>query len=300
MIDWSSQLAPLNNRTNFLDLRAGRPPQARCPRVGERSPGSAVDKVPDLANEIASWPAIADMVRAHSNKSVPRFERIGAASCLLKPQRRRLLQVLLHGISEFGGCDVLRPIWTAEVIHRANAFAELIMLLDERSDCRRFSALEEELEHRLAQWLAECCRAVTIRSDREIRPCSILMRDIVTNLVGLVGPAAAPGHIMVRTCIERVSLPAFKRRALILAGNTLMTKLITHLIRQRNSATIDVALSVIGSGVARLTITNSNCSLSLATQPALLFDLASLLEAEFASQAINAGTALDIAFSIRS
>ena len=210
------------------------------------------------------------------------FERIAAIAGLLSPQRALILGSLIDAAHESGGCDVLRPIWRAEEIHRAERLAELTLLLDRTASHQGAGSCGFEMEYRLAICLAASYRALTIQHDLAMRPCATLLRDIASNLVSLFSPLAGSGGILLNCSLERISLPAFKHRALVLIAGTLITDALVAIRNTNGHARIGVALWALEPGLVQFTITDYLGVLLPSSQSELLSDLANLLEAEIA------------------
>ena len=163
-----------------------------------------------------------------TGRSVPsRFERIAADNENLPAQFGDLIGLLLQAVysDENVWRPVLRPLWAEEGMHRAHA---MLRLLEPRADMQpdnTHSGLTAEGERALARSLACCYRSLTAVAEDDVVPCSTVLRDVAQNLAALFGG----NHCVVdRTDIERVSLPAYKRRALVLCASELLINALTH------------------------------------------------------------------------
>jgi two-component sensor histidine kinase len=90
--------------------------------------------------------------------------------------------------------------------------------------------------------------------DEELRPCSSNLRDIARNLIALFGPTI--GHIMVATSVDRLALPAFRHRALVLIASELVTNALLHAYKDRHVGQVVLQLTLLGQGAARLAVTD--------------------------------------------
>ncbi len=236
-----------------------------------------------------------------TGSQMSRFESIGAFARLLSPQRARVLGILVKASEECGGCDALRPIWRAEIIHRAERLAELTSLLECDADHRALTQLDSDMECRLATYLAACYRALTIQHDLEMRPCATLLRDIGINLNRLFSPIANPGNNPLNCSIERIALPAFKQRALVLLASTLIMDVLVSTEHGNGAASMELALWTLEPGLFQFTITDYRGALMPPSHSPLVNDLADLLEAEtaFHSSRVRPLSRLDIVFPSR-
>ena len=186
---------------------------------------------------------------------VSQFERM-AASAELSLHNMRAYLVSYRCGPAISPCSALWPIWRAEEIQRAARLAELTSLLDRSRNDPYVSPLISEMETCLAIAIAASYRALAIRHDLDMRPCSVLLRDIGFNLVGLFSPLATSGDILVNCCIERISLPAFKQRALVLIASSLITDMLASIGQRNTSGRIDLALWMLEPGLIQFTVTD--------------------------------------------
>lgn len=152
-----------------------------------------------------------------------------------------------------GGRAVLRPIWATEALNRAYNMVRLVGRLEQRApDCNNRTGFD--LEAKLGAELAATFDALAISCDEEPRPCSVLLRDLVRDLVELFGPAVGP--VVLATCIDRLALPAFRQRALILLANELVSNALLQAFEPHRSGRITLHLAVLDRRSARLTVTD--------------------------------------------
>ena len=124
------------------------------------------------------------------------------------------------------GRAAFEPLWTSEAVQRADDIVRLILRLERTAplgDCDLFAG---RLEQRIALELANTYQALYGDDDSEMLPCSDLLRTLVRDLVELFGPVAEHAHL--RTCVEPIQLPAYKRRALVLSASALVCHALSH------------------------------------------------------------------------
>jgi hypothetical protein len=126
------------------------------------------------------------------------------------------------------------------------------------------------------------------------------LRDIASNLVSLFSPLADSGDILLNCGLERISLPAFKQRALVLIASTLIADALVAIRHTNGPAGIGVALWTLEPGLVQFTITDYLGVLLPSSQSELVSDLANLLEAEitFHLSWIRSLSRLDIVFPV--
>jgi hypothetical protein len=122
-----------------------------------------------------------------------RFEGLAALTRALPSTAGDLLGVLLASTFPIGGggCEVLRPLWA-------------------EYHCPRSGGSVPGLE---------------VDEERKARPCATALRNIVAGLGVLFGH---PVGVIVATEIEAMSLPSYKRRALVLAAAELVSNSLLH------------------------------------------------------------------------
>jgi hypothetical protein len=182
------------------------------------------------------------------------FEKIASGVSAISSQRAKLLGILLAAASpdSGGGRAVLRPIWATEALHRAYNMVRLIARLEQNSPRCGNRAFQPDHETKLGTELAAIFGSLAITNDKELRPCSTPLRDVVRNLIGLFEPTV--GVIEVSTSVVRLALPAFQHRALILLSSELVTNCLLHAFRNQRLGRINVRLETFDSGTARLSV----------------------------------------------
>jgi hypothetical protein len=232
---------------------------------------------------------------AHLPAATSRFETLARLSC--KPARPGavVIDILLAAAcpGKNAGPPVLRPIWAEEAMHRS---ASMIRLLHER---RHHTTGSPDLA--VAEDLAGLFRSLDLPSAHEVVPCSTLLRDIVTNLVTLSGTAAGGPDITLATNIQRLHLPAYKRRALVLTAVELVTNALLHAFAGRTTGHIAVSLTMLGPARAWLEVKDNGIGFRNG-QPNLgcgvAAGLADLLEAELVYFRGNAVTVAEVVFPV--
>ena len=198
--------------------------------------------------------------------------------------RSGILGVLLEAANPAccGGDAVLQPLWVNETMHRAHQMIQLARLLDRCTSCVDYTLAEGDLEWRIAKHLTETLVALRIERDTETVPCSEALRDVTRDLVELFGEASGIGGIS--TSAERLSLPSFKRRALVLiAGQLVVEALLVASRRRRRDGQITVVLDRSSCGFGRLAVGYTDSLVTFDPRGGncgVIDDLASLLETD--------------------
>jgi two-component sensor histidine kinase len=231
-----------------------------------------------------------------------KFEHMVVASKHLSTERAALLGTVLRvaNPAASGGRAVLRPLWANEAMHRAYNLVTLTRLLDWHIPQRQCISISKNLEQKNALALAEAYAALEIVDDNELVPCSDLIRTTSRSLVELFGPAF--GNIAVKTSLPRLSLPAFKRRALVLACSEFVVNSLRHAFPERTYGTIVIALTGIDRRQLRLTVADDGVGIPIPSTTGRLAlgiaaDLALLLEGELGYRSPGlGGTIAEISF----
>jgi two-component sensor histidine kinase len=183
-------------------------------------------------------------------------------------------------------------------MHRAYNLVMLTRLLDRHIPQPGFTPIAKNLEHNNAVALAEAYAALEIVDDTELVACSDLLRITSRSLVELFGPAI--GNVAVTTSLPRLSLPAFKRRALILACSELLINSLRHAFLERTYGSIVIALAGIDRRQLRLTVADDGVGIPLPPtndRLGIAADLALLLEGELGYRSSElGGTIAEIRF----
>jgi two-component sensor histidine kinase len=178
----------------------------------------------------------------------PRFESMALLTAELPPKAGDLLGILLGSTFPSGdqGCEVLRPLWSEEAMHRAYGFVRLI---DARN--RRRVSMDEAAA---ARDLAARFRDLEAGDEREIQPTAAVLRNVISGFGGLFGD---PANVILKTKVEPVSLPAYKRRALVAAAAELVTNSLLHAFNGHGAGMIDVGLTVRSPELACLQVADN-------------------------------------------
>jgi hypothetical protein len=196
------------------------------------------------------------------------------------------------------GCEVLRPLWAEEAMHRAYTFMRLIKTRNRRGASADMEPIVAGLEDFVARDLAAQFRDLETGGAREVLPCSTILRDIVTNLGVLFGNAA---NITLKTTIEPLLLPAYKRRALGLVAAELVSNALLHAFPGHEAGLIHVGLTSLGPKTMCLRVADSGIGFT-GLRPNLdcgvAAGLASLLEVDLVYHRISGWTIAEIAFPV--
>jgi two-component sensor histidine kinase len=151
----------------------------------------------------------------------------------------------------------------------------------------------------LARDLAALFMSLQTESEAAELPCSRMLRNVVADLAALFGSVA--GDVILTTHIERVSLPAYKRRALVLAATELVINALLHAFRGRRQGRIEVSLTLLGPALAYLRVSDDGIGFS--SKPSdycggIAARLADLLETDLVYYRTGIGTAALLVFPV--
>jgi hypothetical protein len=197
--------------------------------------------------------------------------------------RQELLAFLLDATlpGAHRGRPVLWPLWANEAMQRAYGLVRLVARLEQNVPFRTCDLAAARAECRLACELAATFRALDVADDEQVLPCSDLLRTLVRDLVELFSPIA--GGVNVRTSIEPLLLPVYKRRALVLAGYALVTDVLGSELSHRGGGEVTVGLSRVTKARALLRVVDSGRSVrgdDCIRPSEVVVDLAALLESD--------------------
>jgi hypothetical protein len=228
-----------------------------------------------------------------------RFEALASLASNSLPGLGHVVNVLLAASSLTESADpaVLQPLWAEEAMHRSYT---MLRLLDARGNqCNDLAGIQ--IDEGLACHLAVLFRSLDIDSANQDLPCATLMRDMVTDLVALFGPRPGLGAITINTTIERLRLPAYKRRALVLAAAELVMNALLHAFPGRARGRIEVSLTMPSPLLARLQVNDDGIGLC-GGQPdsrcGVAGGLADLLEADLVYLRTSTLTIAEILFPV--
>jgi hypothetical protein len=210
-----------------------------------------------------------------------RFERLAAAAEHL-PRWPGLLEILVGAAApgSWGGREVLWPLWADEAMHRAHRLMHLTQRLEREMAQRGNRTTWPTSRVGNAMVLADSLAELRIVDDREEVPCSGLLGEIA---LGLLQVFKLPGaDVEARIVLEDMVLPAYKRRALILATSALVMQAIINAMDSGCAPAISINLGARGNGQWRLAITERDvCADDDACECDDIVDgLADLLEAQ--------------------
>ena len=180
------------------------------------------------------------------------------------------------------GCQVLRPLWAEEMRHRAGRLLRLVLWMEQLCAGSR-PYLSCQIELAVSRHLGMLYRSLEMQPERDLAPCSVVLREVVRDLVALFGCVA--GNVEFRSDIERLALPAFQRRALVLAASELVVNTLSHAARGRQNGRLLVSLRMTGHRHARLTVTGdgTGCEINPANaERGIAGRLAALVEGDLA------------------
>jgi two-component sensor histidine kinase len=185
--------------------------------------------MPIAGQAVYTWTGTLDergTVSSLMREPQPRFESIAAQGKTLPSDLRDLLGLLFQAVypAEGGGRQFLASLWAEEGMHRAYAMLRLLDRRAGRHDGHAKDAFTAGVECALARSLASAYRSLENVKEEEIVQCAAVLRDVVLNLGALFGGSG----VIVRTVIERLHLPAYKRRALVLSASELIINALTH------------------------------------------------------------------------
>jgi len=217
---------------------------------------------------------------------------MAANAALVSGPRLTLLGLLLDAMLPAAslGSAALRPLWASEAIQRAQSMIGLVVALDRREPANSAEPAGLQMECRIAAELAAAFRALDVADDTAPLPCSPVLRTAVRDLVGLFGPS--DGQARPRTSIERLTLPAYKRRALVLATCTLVIDALGRIPTGRTGGCIAVSLRQTEPTQAALSVADDGWNrLQDGREPPseILSDLAALLECAPAFRVMGSG-----------
>ena len=169
--------------------------------------------------------------------------------------RGALLGVLLDSCVDRGlGGAVLRPLWAEEATHRAHNLVRLLAAGHARFGRGARTPLRASIELALARDLASLLRSLETANETAILPSARLLRDVIRDFDALFSTVA--GEVTLCTDIASVALPAYKRRALVLAAVELVANALLHGFRGRTHGRIEVTLQLLGSAGTSLCVTD--------------------------------------------
>ena len=244
---------------------------------------------------VHAWTGLPGPLRPASSepRSASRFELIATQNERLDAHIGDLLGLLLQAAyaADGSGRPVLKPLWTEEGMHRAHATLRLLDRRAERDRGRTRTGFMADVDCALARSLSAAYRSLATASEDAIVPCSMVLRDVVLNLGALFGGG---NGIVVRTVIERINLPAYKRRALVLCASELMINALTHAFRDAvGDGRIDVSVCLLDDRHAGLRVVDNGAGFGSRrpdTSVSIAGALAALMESDLTYDRTADGT----------
>ncbi len=240
---------------------------------------------PGIVRPFATPPRAPGLVRARGPQAAAlRGKGDGASqTAAISPLRQSLLDILLNTtipLARHGAC-ALKPLWVNEAMHRALNIARLVRELENKAPLGPDGLNHALAEHQLAFDLADAFSSLALADDTGMQPCFNVLQVVVFNLVELFGPAF--GTVFADMSLERLTLPAHKRRALVLATCELVLNALRHGLTGRGMGNITVSLRRTARATARLSVEDDGRGMAGAALPpgrGIAADLAAVLEAE--------------------
>jgi two-component sensor histidine kinase len=193
---------------------------------------------------------------------------------------------------------VLRPLWAEEATHRAYSMLILAAQLRRTPGVGLEADVTSRLDRGIANDLAGLFRTLDFTKDEEELPCSSVLRGVIRNLVALSGSGAR--RIVIRTDIASLLLPAYRRRALVLAASELVVNALRHGFTGKRDGQIEVTLRAVGTAHACLTVVDDGVGFGKCRprgQHGIAGGLADLLEADLVYRQVGStGTNAEIVF----
>ncbi len=231
----------------------------------------------------------------------PRVESIAQLASRSSPKPEDLTGILLTSVLPMNnhGCEVLRPLWAEEAMHRAYTFIRLIEKRNRRGQWARENAITAAAGERAARDLVSWFRELATAGERAASPCSDVLSNVVANLGVLFG---RPDNIDLETKFNDVSLPAYKRRALVLASCELVCNALLHAFQERETGVIEAGMTDRGPRSACLRVADNGAGfngVSANLTCGVAAGLAGLLEADLTYHRTAGWTVAEIVFPVR-
>jgi hypothetical protein len=183
---------------------------------------SCFDRLAVAENELARWPAVLDI----------------------------LLRTAIP--SSWGGREVLWPLWANEAMHRAHRIMHLT-IQRERCALKSGSRASRSAQYfESARALADIFAELRIADDLEVLMCAALLRDTVARLIDFFDMPAC--SLETHIDLKDIGLPAYKRRALVLAASSLIMQVLSCTGDSNRKPIVSIVLSTPSSQRARLVV----------------------------------------------
>jgi signal transduction histidine kinase len=224
------------------------------------------------------WPVRHAAIPLAANSNL---EQLAILSDRLADRSNEAAGILLAATTfmSHGGLRALQPLWAEEAMHRAYSMMRLL----QRAHLRGGEG-DPPMQHRdccIATRLSENLR--TLQADAMLvrTPCSRILNQTVRDLVLLFGRGANKVGIIAE--IDRLTLSAYRRRALVLLANELVTNALTHAFPDGGAGMIQVSLRIIRPRLVELHVADDGIGIKEAilwSASSVAGGLASLLGGE--------------------
>jgi hypothetical protein len=177
------------------------------------------------------------------------------------------------------GFPALRPLWAQEATHRAVSMLRLSAKLHRAN--RRCRPIQDVYQERNALHLASELFSLKMTESTDALPCSGSLRETARDLVALFSDTV--GRVSINTDVAPLSLPAYRRRALVLLGHELVTNALLHAFHGRSAGQIALRLERLEGGRAILQVCDDGIGFTFGCPDAMINiagGLADLLQAE--------------------
>lgn len=180
-----------------------------------------------------------------------RLEILAQGAAAISASRQGMLGALLSTTvpSAKSGPAALRPLWVNEAMQRACDFVTLFGWV-ERDRSRTPSALEAEWH--LVRELTSLYAALDNDDGAASYPCSQAIRTAARDHVELFGSGSEPMKVF--TAVDRLTLPAYRQRALVLVVCRLVIEAL-HRVAARHGPSRLVVVLTVKPGCATLAVT---------------------------------------------
>ena len=158
------------------------------------------------------------------------------------PRAEDVIGILLDAAlpTRHRGCEALRPLWAEEAMHRAYTLVRLVDARNRGGSRPDGVTAAPGLDTIAARALARQLRELETDDERVMLPCGPALRDVAANLGALF---AHPVNVSLTVSTDAVSLPAYKRRALVLTTAELVCNALLHGFPGREAGRIEVGLA---------------------------------------------------------
>lgn len=212
-----------------------------------------------------------------------RLEALVRGTAAISASRQGMLGALLATTlpSTRHGLAALRPLWANEAIQRACDFVTLFGRVERDLSRTPARAAALEAEWRLVQELTSLYASLDNDDDATLFACSHAIRTAARDHVELFGSGSDPMRVC--TAVDRLALPAYRQRALVLVTGRLVIEALHRIAGRHGASRLIVLLAAKSAGSATLTVAQDLSGpyrVPDARPSELTQDLASLLECD--------------------